>query len=218
MTNLHCKSCITTTSKVLYKTLNKSTSVLPGILSLELTKGICLKTKAIESERVSGLDDWGGMQWATFSTRTTRYRAIVEKTRPSSIIQLIKEGRNPARRVDITRMEYVDVQKRGPPIRHGCPPHEDGEADVPSITTVYVVYVDERNNTIMEGSSADYGGGLHYGNGTSGRLKRRQHGHLTIPSGSTYIFPGYFVEHSVAPLKTPGVIRSGHYCLRPIVK
>jgi hypothetical protein len=115
-------------------------------------------------------------------------------------------------------MEYVDVQKRGPPIRYGCPPHEDGEADVPSITTVYVVYMDERNNTIMEGSSAEYGGGLHYGNGTSGRLKRRQHGHLTIPSGSTYIFPGYFVEHSVAPLKKPGIIRSVYYCLRHLVE
>ena len=142
----------------------------------------------------SGVDDWGGAQWATFSPRTTRYREIVEKTRPSSIIQLIKEGKNPALRVDITRMEYVDVQKRGPPIRYGCPPHEDGEADVPSITTVYVVYMDERNNTIMEGSSAEYGGGLHYGNGTSGQLKRRQHGHLTIPSGSTYIFPGNIIQ------------------------
>jgi hypothetical protein len=130
-----------------------------------------------------------------------------------SIRELIPKGTSTkqALRVDITKTEYGGGKKRGPPVVHGCPVHEDGQEDLPSVTTVYVVYTDKASGAVLEGNSADYGGGLNYGNGPSGKFNRGGRGYLTIPSGATYIFPGYFVQHSVAPLKRQGVIRSEQF-------
>ncbi len=104
-------------------------------------------------------------------------------------------------------MEYHARHKAGRPFMHACVPHCDGDADKPSMTGVLVLFVDAITGEVLKGDSGTFGGGLHFGNGPSGKLVRYQEGHLTIPSGSLYFFPGYFVTHSVAPMKKSGVIR-----------
>jgi hypothetical protein len=107
-----------------------------------------------------------------------------------SIRELIPKGTKQTLRVDITKTEYGGGKKRGPPVVHGCPVHEDGREDLLSITTVYVVYTDKASGAVLEGNSADYGGGLNYGNGPSGKFNRGGHGYLTIPSGQPTFFLG----------------------------
>jgi hypothetical protein len=70
-----------------------------------------LQTKAAEYELDSGVEDWG-LQWASMEPPSLLYSAIVKKTRPPSILELIPRGKNQTMRVDIIKTEYCGGKKR----------------------------------------------------------------------------------------------------------
>jgi hypothetical protein len=63
---------------------------------------------------------------------------------------------------------------------------------------------------ILDGrGSTEFGGGLDYGAGPDGAMRRSgKRGNLVIPSGSVYVFPDSVVEHSVRPVTVSGICRS----------
>ncbi len=67
----------------------------------------------------------------------------------------------------------------------------------------------ETGEVILDGrGSTEFGGGLNYGAGPDGSMRRSgKTTHLTIPSGSVYVFPGSVVEHSVGEVTVPVIVR-----------
>jgi|LauGreSuBDMM15SN_2_FD.fasta_scaffold38734_2 hypothetical protein len=172
--------------------------------SLRLAEKLQLTTKAAPQEKDS-VEDWG-IWWASVHRKDPLFSSIIKNCKPPQLRDLVSNRRQ-TQRVDVTKMEYHARHKAGRPFMHACVPHCDGDADKPSMTGVLVLFVNAITGEVLTGDSGTFGGGLHFGNGPSGKLVRYQEGHLTIPSGSLYFFPGYFVTHSVAPMKKSGVIR-----------
>jgi hypothetical protein len=164
-----------------------------------------LSTKAAPHEKDSGVEDWG-VWWTTVHRKDPLFLAITNNCKPPQLQDLVNKQLQ-TQRVDVVKMEYHAQHKTGRRNIHACLPHCDGNANQPSMTGVLVLYVDAITGQVLTGDSGTFGGGLNFGNGPSGKLRRREEGHLTIPSGSLYFFPGYFVTHSVAPMKKSGIIR-----------
>ena len=104
-------------------------------------------------------------------------------------------------------MERVGKRRRGPPPLHDMAIHVDGAINQVIMTSVYVLYVDKCSGEVTQGGSREHGGGLNYGSSADGQMRRGAEGLLCIPNNSTYVFPGYFVQHSVRPVASRNVVR-----------
>ena len=134
---------------------------------------------------------------------------LLRKVGGDMVERFAKKGR--AIRVQLTRSCLRQGKvKPGKKNMRQLPVHRDGGKRDVILTSVLVWYTNkETGEVILDGrGSAEFGGGLNYGAGADGLMRRSgKTAHLVIPSGGVYVFPGSVVEHSVGEVTVHGIDR-----------
>jgi hypothetical protein len=175
---------------------------------MKLAHGVKLTIKASDWEKI---ESWV-IDWAPLRPKKHPLCGVAEgllrKVGKEIVERFALKGRTV--QVQLTRS---DLRGKVKPVRkkvQHLPVHKDGDVGDVILTSVLVWYtLKETGEVILDGrGSAEYGGGLDYGAGPDGAMRRSgKRGHLVIPSGSVYVFPGSVVEHSVRPVTVPGIYR-----------